>query len=74
MPCQIDSLVPRYSCPRADSIRTEYQSVPAWTDHLAANEDLKNRLDAALGTEGLSSWATWCEWLFLYLRQAWSGL
>ena len=64
MPCllpQIDSIPPRYSCPKADAIRNAYQSVPAWTAHLEQNADLKGRLDATLGTAGRSDWASWCE-------------
>lgn len=60
---QIDSLVPGYSCPRADAIRNAYQSVPAWTDHLHQNVDLKARLDAVFGTAGRSDWASWCAFL-----------
>lgn len=41
-------------------MRNAYQSVPAWTDHLQANADLKARLDAMLGTAGLADWASWC--------------
>ena len=59
---QIDSIPPNYACPHADDIRNAYQSVPAWTDHLSANADLKARLDATLGTAGLSAWATWCKY------------
>ena len=58
---QIDSLVPSYSCPKANAIRSQYQSVPAWTDHLNENADLKARLDATLGTAGLSAWSDWCK-------------
>ena len=58
---QIDSLVPSYSCPNADAIRNQFQSVPAWFDHLNQNADLKARLDATLGTAGLSAWSVWCE-------------
>lgn len=58
---QIDSLPPDYSCPNADNIRDAYQSVPAWTDHLEQFADLKSRLDATLGTAGLSAWSTWCK-------------
>jgi hypothetical protein len=58
---KIDSLVPSYSCPNADAIRNQYQSVPAWTDHLNQNADLKARLDATLGTAGLSAWSVWCK-------------
>lgn len=57
---QIDSLVPGYSCPRADAIRNAYQSVPAWNDHLQQNADLKARLDAVFGTAGHGDWASWC--------------
>jgi hypothetical protein len=60
---QIDSLVPSYPCSKANAIRDAYQSVPAWTNHLDDNRDLKARLDATLGTAGLQDWATWCEWL-----------
>lgn len=58
---QIDSIPPNYPCPNANNIRNAYQSVPAWTDHLAQNADLKARLDATLGTAGLADWASWCE-------------
>ena len=58
---QIDSIPPSYSCPKADSIRDAYQSVPAWTDHLQEHADLKARLDATLGTAGLDAWSSWCK-------------
>ena len=58
---QIDSIPPNYPCPNANSIRNAYQSVPAWTAHLAQHADLKARLDATLGTAGLADWASWCE-------------
>lgn len=57
---QIDSLVPGYSCPRADAIRNAYQSIPAWNEHLQENADLKARLDAVFGTAGRGDWASWC--------------
>jgi hypothetical protein len=57
---QIDSLVPSYSCPKANAIRNDYQSVPAWTDHLEQNADLMRRLGETLGTIGMDSWETWC--------------
>jgi hypothetical protein len=59
---QIDTLVPSYSCPKANQIRSNYQasSVPAWQDHIVANQDLQNRLDRILGTSGLSAWSSWC--------------
>jgi len=63
-PATIDSLVPSYSCPNADNLRNQYQSIPAWTDHLNSNADLKARLDATLGTEGLSAWSTWYDHFF----------
>ncbi|KAL5520558.1 hypothetical protein ACEPAG_9782 [Sanghuangporus baumii] len=63
-PSPIDSIPPAYACDRADSIRDAYQSVPAWTDHLEANVDLKARLDATLGTAGLSDWASWYDHFF----------
>lgn len=58
---KIDSLVPSYPCPAANAIRNNYQSVPAWTDHLIENVDLKDRLDSILGTAGLEDWASWCK-------------
>ncbi|RPD63478.1 phosphoglycerate mutase-like protein [Lentinus tigrinus ALCF2SS1-6] len=63
-PSPIDSIVPSYSCPAADAIRDAYQSVPAWTDHLDANADLKARLDATLGTANRSDWASWYDHFF----------
>ncbi|TFK81329.1 phosphoglycerate mutase-like protein [Polyporus arcularius HHB13444] len=63
-PSPIDSIVPAYSCPAADAIRNAYQSVPAWTDHLDANADLKARLDATLGTANRSDWASWYDHFF----------
>jgi hypothetical protein len=64
--CQIDSIVPNYPCPAADAIRNEYQSVPEWTDHLEANQDLQNRLNSILGTSGLRSWSSWCQCAIRY--------
>ncbi|KAH7888873.1 phosphoglycerate mutase-like protein [Phlebopus sp. FC_14] len=55
-PQNIDSLVPNYDCPKADAIRAAYQSIPAWTDHLVQHQDLQDRLDATLGTSGLTAW------------------
>ncbi|KAL6303379.1 phosphoglycerate mutase-like protein [Sparassis latifolia] len=63
-PSPIDSIPPKYPCPRANSIRDAFQSVPAWTDHFAQNADLKTRLDAVLGTAGLSSWSSWYDHYF----------
>lgn len=58
---QIDSIVPSYSCPKANNVRNAFQSVPAWTNHLQENAALKARLDATLGTAGLADWASWCK-------------
>ncbi|KIJ59604.1 hypothetical protein HYDPIDRAFT_33044 [Hydnomerulius pinastri MD-312] len=63
-PENIDSLVPNYGCPNADAIRSAYQSVPAWTDHLAQHQFLQDRLDATLGTAGLSAWSSWYDHFF----------
>lgn len=63
-PSNIDSLVPSYSCPKADALRNAYQSVPAWTDHINANQDLQNRLDSILDTTGLGSWSSWYDHFF----------
>ncbi|KAF8484365.1 phosphoglycerate mutase-like protein [Gautieria morchelliformis] len=63
-PASIDSLVPSYPCPNADNIRNQYQSVPAWFDHLNQNADLKARLDATVGTAGLSAWSVWYDHFF----------
>ncbi|KLO07369.1 phosphoglycerate mutase-like protein [Schizopora paradoxa] len=63
-PSNIDSIPPDYSCPNADNIRNAYQSVPAWTNHLEENAPLKARLDAMLGTAGLSAWSTWYDHFF----------
>ncbi|KAH9851200.1 phosphoglycerate mutase-like protein [Lenzites betulinus] len=63
-PSPIDSIPPSYPCPNADAIRTAFQSIPAWTDHLEANADLKARLDATLGTAGLDAWASWYDHFF----------
>ncbi|KAG6372592.1 phosphoglycerate mutase-like protein [Boletus reticuloceps] len=63
-PQNIDSLVPNYRCPNADAIRAAYQSVRPWTDHLAQYSDLQQRLDATLGTAGLSAWNSWYDHFF----------
>ncbi|KAI0799747.1 phosphoglycerate mutase-like protein [Irpex lacteus] len=63
-PSPIDSIPPNYPCPHANDVRNAYQSVPAWTDHLQANADLKARLDATLGTAGLADWASWYDHFF----------
>ncbi|KAH8092212.1 phosphoglycerate mutase-like protein [Cristinia sonorae] len=64
LPSNIDNIPPSYSCPRADAIRNAYQNVPAWTEHLQSNQTLKNRLDAMLGTAGLSAWSVWYDHFF----------
>ncbi|KAH7104701.1 phosphoglycerate mutase-like protein [Auriculariales sp. MPI-PUGE-AT-0066] len=56
-PKQFDSLVPSYSCPRADQLRREIQATPAWNAHLQANIALKYRLDEVLGTA--NRFTTW---------------
>ncbi|KAH7923012.1 phosphoglycerate mutase-like protein [Leucogyrophana mollusca] len=63
-PENIDDLVPNYGCPTANTIRAAYQSVPAWTNHLARHQDLQDRLDATLGTGGLSAWSSWYDHFF----------
>lgn len=63
-PASIDSLVPSYSCPNADAIRDQYQSVPAWNDHLVQNEALQTRLGELTGTLGLSAWTSWYDHYF----------
>ncbi|EKM52252.1 uncharacterized protein PHACADRAFT_176271 [Phanerochaete carnosa HHB-10118-sp] len=63
-PSPIDSIPPNYPCNKANDIRNAYQSVPAWTDHLQENMDLKMRLDAMLGTAGLADWASWYDHFF----------
>ncbi|KAI8996247.1 phosphoglycerate mutase-like protein [Trametes punicea] len=63
-PSPIDSIPPNYACPKADAVRSAFQSVPAWTDHLEANADLKARLDATLGTAGLDAWSSWYDHFF----------
>ncbi|KAL0960733.1 hypothetical protein HGRIS_005757 [Hohenbuehelia grisea] len=63
-PSNIDSIPPSYSCPHADAIRAAYQAVPAWSDHIHANQDLQDRLDATLGTAGLQAWSFWYDHFF----------
>ncbi|KAG8215761.1 phosphoglycerate mutase-like protein [Butyriboletus roseoflavus] len=63
-PQNIDSLVPNYGCPNANTIRAAYQSVPAWTDHLVLHQGLQQRLDTTLGTTGLSVWNSWYDHFF----------
>ncbi|KAI0683289.1 phosphoglycerate mutase-like protein [Cytidiella melzeri] len=63
-PSPIDSIPPNYPCNTANNVRNAYQSVPAWTDHLQANADLKARLDSMLGTAGLADWASWYDHFF----------
>ncbi|GJJ08539.1 hypothetical protein Clacol_002757 [Clathrus columnatus] len=61
---KIDSLVPSYSCPNADNIRDQYQSVPAWTDHLVQNQELQTRLSTLTGVLGMSAWSSWYDHFF----------
>ncbi|EJF61411.1 phosphoglycerate mutase-like protein [Dichomitus squalens LYAD-421 SS1] len=63
-PSPIDSIPPNYPCNGANNVRNAFQSVPAWTDHLQQNADLKARLDATLGTAGLADWASWYDHFF----------
>ncbi|EGN94817.1 hypothetical protein SERLA73DRAFT_187884 [Serpula lacrymans var. lacrymans S7.3] len=63
-PRNIDALVPGYSCPTADAIRSAYQSVPAWLDHLTQHVDLQARLEATLGTGHLNAWSSWYDHYF----------
>ncbi|KAH9911777.1 phosphoglycerate mutase-like protein [Epithele typhae] len=63
-PENIDSIPPSYPCPNADAIRNAYQSVPAWTDHLQQNNDLRVRLGEALGTLGMNAWESWYDHYF----------
>ncbi|KAN0109872.1 phosphoglycerate mutase-like protein [Russula decolorans] len=49
-PQRIDSLVPNYKCPRADSLVAAAQAAPFWQDTLKNNSALKERVDSVLGT------------------------
>ncbi|KAF8483949.1 phosphoglycerate mutase-like protein [Russula ochroleuca] len=49
-PQLIDSLVPSYKCPRADSLVAAAQAAPFWQDTLKNNSALKERIDTVLGT------------------------
>jgi len=64
LPASIDSIPPSYPCPNAETIRAAYQSVPAWMDHIQANQDLQHRLEATLGTTGLQDWSSWYDHYF----------
>ncbi|KAF8320479.1 phosphoglycerate mutase-like protein [Clavulina sp. PMI_390] len=63
-PSHIDSLVPSYSCPRANQLRDHYQEAPEWTHHMQETEPLRARLDEVLGTHGLGSWHNWHDHYF----------
>ncbi|TFY63637.1 hypothetical protein EVJ58_g3134 [Rhodofomes roseus] len=63
-PSVIDSIVPDYSCPNADNIRSAYQSVTAWTGHLEENADLQERLTTMLGVSGNTAWTSWYDHFF----------
>ncbi|PCH43274.1 phosphoglycerate mutase-like protein [Wolfiporia cocos MD-104 SS10] len=63
-PSVIDSIPPDYSCPKADIIRSAFQSVPAWLAHLEKNAALQERLGTTLGTTGLSAWTSWYDHYF----------
>ncbi|KAI0032631.1 phosphoglycerate mutase-like protein [Vararia minispora EC-137] len=63
-PATIDSLVPDYPCPAADAVRAAFQSVPAWTDHLAQFANLAARLGDILGTRGMNAWESWYDHYF----------
>ncbi|KAI0262811.1 phosphoglycerate mutase-like protein [Gloeopeniophorella convolvens] len=63
-PSSIDSLVPGYACPAADAVRDAFESVPAWTQHLADNAALQARLGAVFGTTGMSAWESWYDHYF----------
>jgi len=49
-PQLIDSLVPSYKCPPADSLVAAAQAAPFWQDTLKNNSALKERFDSVLGT------------------------
>ncbi|EIW81638.1 phosphoglycerate mutase-like protein [Coniophora puteana RWD-64-598 SS2] len=63
-PALIDSLVPSYSCPVANAIRSAYQLAPEWTEHLLRNQDLQTRLGETLGVKGLQAWMSWYDHFF----------
>ncbi|KAH9929330.1 phosphoglycerate mutase-like protein [Fomitopsis serialis] len=63
-PSAIDSIVPDYSCPNANSIRNAYQSVPAWNDHLEESAGLQDRLCTMLGVTGNTAWTSWYDHFF----------
>jgi len=63
-PSAIDSIPPRYPCPKANAIRNAYLAVPAWTTHLVENAQLKSRLDHVLGTGDLQDWGSWYDHYF----------
>ncbi|EIW76979.1 phosphoglycerate mutase-like protein [Coniophora puteana RWD-64-598 SS2] len=60
----IDAFVPAYACPAADAIRTAYQSVPAWSDHLVQHQALQDHLAEMLGVQGISAWLSWYDHFF----------
>ncbi|KAJ3529634.1 hypothetical protein NM688_g7829 [Phlebia brevispora] len=63
-PSPIDSIPPNYPCQKANDVRNAYQSVPAWTDHLEANQDLQDRLTTMLGVVGNTAWTSWYDHFF----------
>ncbi|KAH9927379.1 phosphoglycerate mutase-like protein [Amylocystis lapponica] len=63
-PSPANSIPPAYPCPNADQIRDNFQSVPAWTDHLEQNAALQTRLGNMLGTANLSAWTSWYDHYF----------
>ena len=60
-PATIDSLVPNYSCQYANNLRSQYQKLPAWTDHIASKKDLFSSLNEVVGTADSSDWNSWID-------------
>ncbi|KAH8926558.1 phosphoglycerate mutase-like protein [Atractiella rhizophila] len=63
-PSNIDSLVPSYPCPRADSLRGEINSSPTFQEHLKNNSAVAERLGNLLGTRGMTGWENWFDKYF----------
>lgn len=60
-PNVIDDIVPNYSCPYADSFRSDEQSASQWTDHLKSKASLFASLNKVVGTAGQSDWNSWID-------------
>lgn len=64
-PDTIDGIVPSYSCPHADTLRTAIEATPVWKQHLAEHAHVFAALHVSLPTtKNVTAWNSWIDHSF----------